>query len=172
MTKTSRTPTHRQRATTTAGTSASTDGYYDHDDANDTDTDDEPESTAHMSHTELEQYLGYEPLPSSIEDARCQYLLAKRRFRHMTGKTPRHFRSPRRFKGGGKGNGRSHSKGKGKGKGSGKSRGWPPSVFKGYTPLSNRSLAGGKGKGAGRKGNPTGADGKNMAATGATRKNT
>ena len=76
----------------------------------------------------------------------------------MSGKAPRHFRRPRRFKGGGKG----RSKGKRKCKGVGKSRGWPPSVFKGHTPFINRSLAGAKGEGAGRKGGPTGENGKNM----------
>ena len=115
------------------------DGYFDYDDdGNDTDTDDE--STTDMSQRDLDHYLGHEPLPS-VEEARSQYVLAKRRFRSVSGKAPRHFRRPRRFKGGGTG----RSKGKGKGKGK-KSRGWPPSVFKGHSPLSSRSLAGGKGK--------------------------
>ena len=90
--------------------------------------------------------------------------MAKRRSRNIAGKPPRHFRQPRRFKGGG--GGRSKGRSKGRGKGSGKSFGWPPRVFKGHSPLSGRSLAGGKGKGGSRKGNPTGADGKNMRCRG------
>jgi hypothetical protein len=93
-------------------------GYFDDDStcANDTDTEDDSESQAYMSHGELEDYLGSEPLPGSIDEAKGQYLLAKRRFRHMAGKSPRHFRQPRRFKGGGKGAQQEQEQGQGQGR--------------------------------------------------------
>ena len=132
--------------------------YDEHDDDNDTDTEDEMDESQ-CTTEDLASYYG--SLHGVTEqELRQDYLFAKRRFRRFTNKGPRRTRFPRRpssswGSSGGKGGkfGRSF-KGKGTGKGH----------FAGF-PLGPTSLAGGKGfggKNKGRKGNPFGKDGLQM----------
>ena len=128
--------------------------YDDHDDYNDTDTEDEFDESM-MDHSDLSSYYG--SFDGCTEQSlRQEYLFAKRRFRRFTGKQTRDSRFPRRpaswdLRFGGKRGG----KGKGKGK-----------YYAGF-PFGPSSLAGGKGKNKGKgRGNPTGKDGQQMKCHG------
>ena len=100
---------------------------------------DSTEDEADQSSVEYQAYLG-DLAGASYEGLRQEYLLAKARFRHFSGRFSRRTRFPRRApwaKGRGKGKGR-RSKGRGKGKG------FPIGHSFASERMPARALAGGK----------------------------